>query len=684
MTQDPRYFWNQVPLFRVIWLLLTGIISAIFYPDLELTYFGLGLLVAISIFYLLSNQRSMVNAALLGLAFFVVGYSVTCLNTDRLFEKHYSKKVQDAEANFIGMLSSDPIERKKSIKAEFDIEAIVSESDTTPASGKILVYFEKGDLPKQVKYNDKLIIHGRLNEIQEPKNPGEFNYKRYIHFHQISHQIYLPGGSWESLEQGRGFIRLMKNWQHDVIQILESHEINDRELAIVSALLVGYKHYLSADQVNAFASAGAIHVLAVSGLHVGIIFLIINSLLSPLLRIRHGRVAGGILLFVALWGYAAITGMSPSVTRAAAMFSFVIGAQLFDRHTDIFNTLVTSASALLLYNPFLIVEVGFQLSYLAVIGIVLIQPTLQRLWEPKWWLLEKIWGITTVSIAAQVATFPLGLLYFHQFPNYFLLSNLVVIPLATLILPVGISLVVFHAVPIVNSLLGQLLYALVHFLDLFISWVEKLPAALIQGIDVSIFETYFIYLIVVSLSIFLIRKSYPWLVIFLLTLCVIEGFNILESIQQSRQSALVIYSIRNHEAMDIVLGHAHQFVADTSLSNDFDNMRFHIHQHWWHRDLSPPQLIPWNTGLHFFEDKIILSLDDSTLVDSTLGKIDVLHITQRTAQHPDEILDFSRPRMVVLSQNLDWKTQSYWQYRLDTDQYPYVNLKTKAAFVISD
>jgi competence protein ComEC len=332
----------------------------------------------------------------------------------------------------------------------------------------------------------------------------------------------------------------------------------------------------------------------------------------------------------------------------------------------------------------LIVEVGFQLSYLAVIGIVLIQPTLQRLWEPKWWLLEKIWGITTVSIAAQVATFPLGLLYFHQFPNYFLLSNLVVIPLATLILPVGISLVVFHAVPIVNSLLGQLLYALVHFLDLFISWVEKLPAALIQGIDVSIFETYFIYLIVVSLSIFLIRKSYPWLVIFLLTLCVIEGFNILESIQQSRQSALVIYSIRNHEAMDIVLGHAHQFVADTSLSNDFDNMRFHIHQHWWHRDLSPPQLIPWNTGLHFFEDKIILSLDDSTLVDSTLGKIDVLHITQRTAQHPDEILDFSRPRMVVLSQNLDWKTQSYWQYRLDTDQYPYVNLKTKAAFVISD
>ena len=267
------------------------------------------------------------------------------------------------------------LERKAS-RQEMDIQAIVNKGDTFAINGTMLVYFQKDTSAFQLGYGDELVLKGMLNEISQPQNPNEFNYKRYMGFHQITHQIYAPSESWQITKAGSGFVRIIKNWQHGVLDIIESHDITDRELAIVSALLVGYKHHLSADQVNAFATAGAMHVLAVSGLHVGIIFLIVNSILKPLERFKWGLYLKGVLLLLSLWLYAAITGLSPSVTRAATMFSFIIAAQQFKRHTNIFNTLATSAMALLILNPFLVVEVGFQLSYLAVIGIVVLQPYL--------------------------------------------------------------------------------------------------------------------------------------------------------------------------------------------------------------------------------------------------------------------------------------------------------------------
>ena len=516
----------------MIWPFVLGIIVGIFLPSLLvlklcLTSLVIGILV-VSIF----RKHRWIPASTYLFLFIIAGYSLTVLNTERLYDGHYSVYSLERHSIFIGTLSSDAVPRAKSIKAEMDIQLCVTKNDTIPINGTMLVYFEKDALAEKLGYGDELVIKGMLNEIQVPQNPNEFNYKRYMGFHQITHQIYAPSGEWFKSEAGVGFIRTIKDWQHSVLRIIEDHNITNRELAIVSALLVGYKHHLSADQVNAFASAGAMHVLAVSGLHVGIIFIIVSAILKPLGRYKWGLYLKGILLLLSLWLYAAITGLSPSVTRAATMFSFVIAAQQFKRHTNIFNTLATSAMALLVLNPFLIVEVGFQLSYLAVVGIVVLQPYLYKLWEPKYWIVDKIWAITAVSVSAQVATFPLGLLYFHQFPNYFLLSNLVVIPAATAILPTGIALVTLHWVPGLNSALGFVLYWLVHLLDLFIQWVEKQPGALMSGIDISIFETYFIYMIVISSVVFVITRKYRWLLTFLITFCAIEALNIHESYMQ--------------------------------------------------------------------------------------------------------------------------------------------------------
>ena len=425
------------------------------------------------------------------------------------------------------------------------------------------------------------------------------------------------------------------------------------------------------------------HVLAVSGLHVGIIFLIISSILKPLQRFKWGIYLKGLFLLLSLWLYAAITGLSPSVTRAATMFSFVIAAKLFKRHTNIFNTLATSAMVLLILNPFLAVELGFQLSYLAVMGIVVLQPYLDKLWEPKYWLVDKIWAITAVSVSAQVATFPLGLLYFHQFPNYFLLSNLVVIPAATIILPIGIALAVFHLVPLLNTALGFVLYWLVHLLDLFIQWVERQPGALMSGIDISIFETYFIYMIIITSIAFVITRRFKWLVTFLVAFCAIEALNIQESVIQKSQHDFVIYRVKGHDAFDFIDGHSHSILADTALVNDFDKMRFHVHHHWWWRDLDEPTIIPFNAGLFFHDTISILTLDEHAKVPMDYGALDILYITARTKDHPKYILDQIKVGRAVLSANLDWKTRSYWELLLKEQQLAYYDLRSEGAFVMS-
>lgn len=686
MPRSRKYLWNQVPLFRVLWPFIGGIIIGIFLPDLYWAFGCTALMLVVIAAYPMLRQHPLMRSLILLPLFVAAGYVLTAFHTDRLFESHYSSRPVFGPMQYIGTIASDPIPREKSVKCEMELEYLVSEHDTQRVSGNILVYFAKDSDAQTLGYGDRMVVQGRLNEIQPPKNPNEFNYKRYMHFHQIGHQLYLPREKWKLMQVGDGLIRSIHGLQHGVMDILMAHEINDRELAILSALLVGYKHHLSTDQVYAFASAGAMHVLAVSGLHVGIVFLIVSFLCKPLERMRHGKYLKGLILFVVLWGYAALTGLSPSVTRASTMFSFVILAQQFNRHTDIFNTLATSALFLLVLNPFLIVEVGFQLSYLAVLGIVVLQPHIYNLWQPKWWLVDKIWSITAVSVAAQVATFPLGLLYFHQFPNYFLLSNLVVIPAATIILPIGIALVTFAWVPLLSDLLGMVLYYLVHLLDLFIQWVEQLPGALIEGIDISIFETYFIYMIILTSVVFLIRRSYPWLVAFLVTLCMVEGLNIAESIQQQGQKAIAFYRVKGHDAVDFVHGHHHVFMTDTALQNNFDKMRFHIHHHWWARDLEAPTgNLPGLTNNEYmtsYAGKTIIQLGDSSEVVESMPQPDILLITARTAQHPKEVLQRLRPELVVLSSKMDWKTRRYWIKLMESNQQRFHDLYEDGALVM--
>src|SRR5690606_20870391 len=250
-----------------------------------------------------------------------------------------------------------------------------------------------------------------LKDVPPPKNPNEFDFKRYLSYHLIHQQAYLKSTNWKLIQKAENssLIATAHQIRKNLIDKLNELGVKDEQLAVASALILGYKNDIDAQLQSAYSSAGAMHVLAVSGLHVGVIFILLNFIFGFLDKWKWGVYFKGVLIIICLWIYALITGLSPSVMRGATMFSFLVAAKTTKSNHVFFNTMAASALFLLIINPYLLMEVGFQLSYLAVIGIVVIHPYIYHLLYVKHWFLDKIWNITAVSIAAQIATFPLGL-----------------------------------------------------------------------------------------------------------------------------------------------------------------------------------------------------------------------------------------------------------------------------------
>ena len=285
-------------------------------------------------------------------------------------------------------------------------------------------------------------------------------------------------------------------------------------------------------------------------------------------KIKYGKIIKAIVLLLLLWFYAALTGLSPSVLRSAAMFSFIIFAKAFNRHTNIYNTLAASAFFLLIINPYLIMDVGFQLSYLAVIGIVYIQPKIYSWFEVKNWLLDQIWTITSVSIAAQIATFPLGLHYFHQFPNYFLLSNLIVIPISTVIIYLGLSVFAFAKISLLVKYLAIAFSWAVWILNSSVEIIEKWPYALLKGISISVFETWLMYGLIILFLYYFTKRQYRYLVYSMCFAIIILCSQILEQNNQFAQRKMIIYNIPKTSAIDFISSKSNVFLTDSTFAKN--------------------------------------------------------------------------------------------------------------------
>lgn len=401
---------------------------------------------------------------------------------------------------------------------------------------------------------DRIFARLHIQEIQPPKNPFQFDFQKYYHHKQIWHQANF---SEEPLVLGKnsGFIIWMKHLRALSKQKLREILPGENEFALANALILGDKRELGTELRNAYADTGAIHVLAVSGLHVGVVYMILLFFIRGILPVFRGwRVVRSLLVLTGLWFFVYLVGAPISAWRAAFMFSlFEIGV-LVSKNSYPVNTLSLAAFVLLMIDANSFFDVGFQLSFLAVLGIVTCQRPIQGLWVVENPVGFKIWQLITLSLAAQVFTFPLTIYYFHQFPVYFWLSGLLAVPFAYAVLTLGLLTLLFQWVPGLEYILGQLLLVSTYALNSWIFIVQALPGLLAEHLWLNLSELVALLLISLSLALFINSGKQIHLQYLLTSLIIFLVFINVERWKKLHQLLLVAYHDRHQQYIDLLVG----------------------------------------------------------------------------------------------------------------------------------
>ena len=426
--------------------------------------------------------------------FVVIGWVNVQLRKPEFQENHFSNYSPREEAHSLHLkitrtLRSDNFYHK--------YIAIVQGVDSIPCSGNLLVKISKQNFIQNISIDTQLLVYVEPTEIPQPLNPGQFNYLKFMARQGVFHLAEFSDHHIIAVSSGKPTIQgLADRMRRKLITKLRSTEINLKEQQLIQALVLGEKTELDRDMYKDYAAAGAVHMLAVSGLHVGIIYLIIAFLLRPLNYLRRGYIVSYLVLVVLLWIYAMITGLSPSVTRAVFMFSCFAFAKIINRHSNALNSCFLSLFFLLLINPDLLFQVGFQLSYLAVFSIVILQPKLASLYRPKWILDRLFWDITTVSLAAQIGVTPLTVFYFNQFPGLFLLSNLTLLPLLGIIIGAGIVQLIMLSfdfrLPLYEHYYGKVL----EIMNGYVNWIASQETFMLEEVNFSGIQLICSYMII--------------------------------------------------------------------------------------------------------------------------------------------------------------------------------------------
>ena len=444
---------------------------------------------------------------------------------------------------------------------------------------KVMLYLEKDSAALMLGPGDLLWVNILINNVPAPGNPGEFDYRGYLAAKDIYKQAYLKSGSWKkSWNCERKSLRLLAyHYQGNLLQTYQKIGLNKTLYSILAALTLGYRNDLEAHTKQAFSQAGVMHVMALSGFNVAIIALTLGYILGVFERSYAGKVFKTMAIILVIWLFAFVTGLSSSVNRAAVMISFVITGNLFSRHINTYNILFASAFILLAFSPALLTDVSFQLSFTAVLGIILYQPILYRLLVLKSLLADRTWKLFTVSCAAQLSTLPLTLFYFHQFPVYFWLTNLYVVPLVSVIICVAGVFLLVSAIHPFALVVGKILTVLMDGLYRAVSFTEMLPYALLENIHISVNQTIILAAMILFLGLFFIQRKSVLLWSSLALLSVFQLQNVAHNNATKNQHILLIGNLKGTSVLNLIYGREGVLLSDSTIS---------IHDNKWQYALS--------------------------------------------------------------------------------------------------
>ena len=423
-------------------------------------------------------------------------------------------------------------------------------------NGKLIVYFKKDSTTASLKYGTEMLLSSGLQPVMNSGNPGSFDFAAYASLQGITMQSFVAAEGFQLAPAKNRYD--LKAWllssRARICGILKKYIPGSIESGLAEALLVGYKEDLDKELLQVYSNTGVVHVIAISGLHLGILYIICKGLLSFLPVFRYRKIVTSILIIVFLWVFSLLTGGSPSVLRSAVMFTAILSGESFERKISIYNCLAASAFLLLCFRPYWIFDIGFQLSYAAVLGILVFHKPVYQLLYVNNKLLDMVWQMTAVTLSAQVLTTPVSLFYFHQFPIYFLPANLIAVPLSSAVLILTIFLCVVSFVPGVPEITGMLLSWLIRFMNQSVENIDKLPFSVTSGIEITLMQASVLYGIIIAVSVFLYYKRKTALYAALLFLLILASTNLFYRMNIRQRELLIVYNIKGKQVIEIITG----------------------------------------------------------------------------------------------------------------------------------
>ncbi|MBY0476375.1 MAG: ComEC family competence protein [Chitinophagaceae bacterium] len=686
--------WKNIPFLRLLVPLAAGIICS-WYFSLQWTI-GIYLLVAaipFLLFYMFSNEQQKFRYSWLpgvGISFSMLGFAVLLtwlkqLPHQQQWVGHLYKPGDVVQLRLLEPLS----EKQKTYKALAEISTIESNQKTIKVNGDIILYFQKDSAMPALHYGNIIALNKPLQEIKNAGNPGGFDYKRYALFNGITHQLFLKKTDYVVLNATKTsfFWSLIYRTKAYILSVLRKHIKGEQEISVAEALLIGYRDDLDRDLVQAYSNTGVVHVIAISGLHLGLIYWLLLLLFQPLNKYKQLKWLKPLLVLSFLWIFSLLTGAGASVLRAAIMFTFISGGDLLNKKGNIYNSMAASAFVLLCYNPFYLWDVGFQLSYAAVLSIVLFMKPIYHWLSFNNKLLDKAWQLNAVTLSAQIVTLPLCMYHFHQAPNLFLITNFVAVPLSSLILFGEILLIAVSFIQPIAAFTGTLFSYLLKWMNGFITWADHFTFAVTDGIQHHPLQTIFLYAFIAALGVWLLQKNtkaFKWSVGFLAAFFLLQSFSLY---QTTRQKKLIVYNLSQHTAIDFMLGKQYVLKGDAVLLQDGFLRNFHLKPsrilyHSYHSPLMPGSV---QNNSYRINGKKIIHINQSYVFDSLQNRIkaDVLIISKNPRLYISDLLKTVDCKLIVFdSSNPQWKI-NLWKKDCERLQLNYFCTSEQGAFVMN-
>lgn len=683
--------WRKAPFLRLVLPVMVGIIIAAYFSLDESWVFG-GSILALVLF-IIAHFNALRHPFFYGVSHFIFWalFAMVAFQLNKVEEKADFIGAVYREGDLVAATLTTPLEPKQK---SFRSEASISKWDSLTKqwkilSGGVILYFNKDSLPEGLGMGSRIAFKIPLQPIRGSGNPGSFDYQKYAAAKGWFFQVFLQKGEYviDSVKRSPG----MRAWpiaaRDHLLATLRRYIPDAQTLGVAEALLTGYRGNMDKELSWEYAGTGVAHIIAISGLHLGMIQAGLFFLLTPLAKVRHGKSIRALLVILLLWVFTFITGAGPSVLRSALMFTILLFGEVIGRKGNSYNSLSASAFMLLLVNPNVLFDVGFQLSYSAVLSIFMFSAPIGRWIQTgnKW--IDKTWQLFAVTLAAQILTLPFVVYYFNQFPVYFLLANLVAIPLSWVALNLSLILTLFlFWVPPVATMLGKGIHISIEVMNQCITWIHHLPMSRIENIYLPLPQAIILVVMIAFLSAWFLLRHKGSAVAALAGLLVLIIYREMVWQQRNQQRKLIVYNIAGHTAIDIIAGHRVTFWGDPECLTDPNIFRMHIQPARILYQVSDTAILPRDTtGFQLVKagEKTLVVLDkepDTRLSASV--EADILLLSANIRSKPAWILEKLTCSHIVAGTQLPFYRIPQWQIAADSLHLQLHPVAEKGAFIL--